>query len=100
MSVNEPLLSYISELHPEVLLMDGYDDCVIGLVERFGAEPVVCYSKNKILKKLASQGMTKEEANEWFYFNQLGSYLGEMTPCFLDTMSESCELFDLDRLEM
>ena len=77
-------MEWIAEEYPEALKMDGYDDCVIGICERFGQEPIIAYDKNKVLKKLMMQGMTREEAVEFFEFNQLGSGMGERTPCFID----------------
>ena len=71
----------------ELVVMDGYDDCIVGVVERFGMEPIVCYDKEKVLMSLESQGMDRDEAEEWFYFNQIGAWVGEYTPCFL-TKSE------------
>ena len=76
-------IEYISENYPEALIMDDYDDCIAGVVYRFGAEPIVCYDKKLILDKLKKDGMTEEEAIEWFEFNQIGSWLGKMTPCFI-----------------
>ena len=67
----------------ELVVMDGYDDCIVGVVERFGMEPVVCYDKEKVLLSLEAQDMDRDEAEEWFYFNQIGAWVGEMTPCFL-----------------
>lgn len=67
----------------ELLYMDGYNDCIVGVVERFGQEPIVCYDKNKVLSKLENDGMTAEEAEEFFYFNQIGGWMGDLTPCFL-----------------
>jgi hypothetical protein len=64
-------------------VMDGYDDCIVGVIERFGQDPVVCYDKEKVLKKLEADGMSRDEAVEWFYFNQIGAWVGETTPCFL-----------------
>ena len=72
------------ELCPDAMVMDHYDDCIVGVVERFGATPVTCYSKEKILDKLMGDGMNTEEAIEFFYFNQIGSYFGENTPCFIE----------------
>lgn len=66
----------------EMLIMDGYDDCIEGVMERFGMNPIVCYNKQKVLDKL-QEDMTEEEANEWFEFNQIGAWLGDSTPCFL-----------------
>jgi len=66
-----------------MLTMDGYGDCVAGIVERFGQEPIVCYDIAKVLKKLQAEGMEEDEAEEFFYFNQIGAWMGEGTPCFI-----------------
>lgn len=63
--------------------MDGFDDCIIGIVEQAGRPPVVCYDTEKIVEKHMESGMTYEEAHEFFNFNQLGAYVGDTTPCFL-----------------
>ena len=70
------------------LTMDGYDDCIVGIAERAGQEPIVCYDKEKVLCKLKSQGTNKNEAEEFFYFNQIGAWMGESTPCFLSNTIE------------
>jgi hypothetical protein len=67
-----------------LLKMDGFDDCIAGLVERCGAEPIVCYDKDKVLAKLEEQMGSREDALEWYEFNQLGAWVGDRTPCFLD----------------
>lgn len=64
-------------------VMTGYDDCIAGVVERFGQPPIVCYDKDKVIKSLCDDGMADEEALEYFDFNQLGAWVGELTPCFL-----------------
>ncbi len=40
-------------------------------------------------------GMDEEMAREWFDFNVTGSWVGEETPLFVESMSldEACELF-------
>ena len=66
------------------LTMDGYDDCVIGILERFGMESIVIYDKEKIIEKLMDEGIpTYEEALEFYEYNQLGGWHGDMTPGFL-----------------
>jgi hypothetical protein len=70
-----------------MLKMDGFDDCVVGVVLRFGQEPILCYSSQRVIKKLVSKGMTEEEAEEHWEFNQLGAWVGERTPCFLDDLT-------------
>ena len=36
------------------MIMDGYDDCIAGVVERFGQNPIVCYDKEKVIQRLES----------------------------------------------
>ena len=70
----------------ELLLMDDYDDAIVGLVDRFGQPTIVCYDKEKVIEKLMADGMTDEEALEWFEYNQIGAWMGETTPCFLSAI--------------
>jgi hypothetical protein len=76
----------------EIMMMDGYDNCIVGVVSRFGQEPIVCYDMNKVVEKLlkmSPNGMTREEAEEWFEYNQIGAWVGPLTPCFLDNLEET-----------
>jgi hypothetical protein len=83
--VKMKLVDWIREEYPETLLMDGYDDCIVGICNRFGQEPIVAYDYDKVIAKLEKDGMTNEEAVEWFEFNQIGAWAGETTPCFITT---------------
>ncbi len=67
-------------LDPELLFADGYDDCIIGMTFRADV-PVVIYSADKIIDKLANE-MSYEEAQEFFDFNIEGAYVGERTPMY------------------
>ena len=69
-----------------LMTMDGYDDCVVGYAERYGMDTVVAYDKTKVLEKLQKDGMTIEEALEWFDFNMIGAWVGEHTPIFITVM--------------
>lgn len=66
-----------------MLKMDGYDDCIIGVFDRCGQEPLLCYDPEKVIAKLMDQGMDRDEAVEFFHFNQAGAWMGEGTPGFL-----------------
>jgi hypothetical protein len=70
-------------IEPGMMIMDGYDDCIIGIAERCGQPNVLAYDTKKVFKRLMKDGMTEEEAVEWFYFNQVGAYVGEGTPVFI-----------------
>jgi hypothetical protein len=86
------LTETLSDLGAEdALIMDGFDDCILGILERFGIDqPIVVYDREKVIAKLMdNDGMTHEEALEFYYFNQVGAWMGEKTPAFLIKMSEA-----------
>lgn len=72
----------LKEEYPDVMTMDGYDDAIIGVVERIGLE-VVCYDLDKVIEILMKQGMDEDDAWEWYQFNMVGAWVGEKTPVFL-----------------
>ena len=74
----------IQEEYPDLLTIDGFDEAIIGVVERIDLL-VVCYDKRKILKIL-SRDMSEMQALEYYEFNILGAYMGENTPVYLDVM--------------
>ena len=77
------IAGYNTDEH-DFTIMDGFDDCIIGVVTRHGFPPVVCYSRAKVITKLASQGMSEDEAQEFHCFNQDCAWWGDTTPAFLD----------------
>ena len=77
----------IRELQEEedFLLADGFDDAFIGVTE---PQPnrLVCavYDSEKCINILMKRdGMSYEEAVDFFEFNITGSYMGDRTPVFL-----------------
>jgi len=74
----------LSPKRTEAMKMDGFNDCIIGWCERANMDEVVAYDKWKIIEKLKKSGMTGLEAMDYFYFNQLGAWVGEGTPVFID----------------
>jgi hypothetical protein len=76
----------ISEEYPELLKADGFDEAIIGVVERIGVQ-AICYDKNKVIKILMERdNMPYEEAIEYFEFNVAGAWVGESTPFYLERM--------------
>ncbi len=71
----------------KALTMDGYDDCIAGVLERFGMEPIIVYDKQRVIEKLMKV-MTDEEAYEFFEYNQLGAWMGDGTPGFISFATE------------
>jgi len=79
-----------AEINEEMLFADGFDDALIGYIERAGMPSIACYDKNKCVEILA-ESMPYEDAHEYFYFNVVGAYVGENTPCFLTRTCEEIE---------
>jgi len=69
-----------------LIFFDGLDDAIVGVVEKFGNDMAVLYSKKGIIDILMKDDMTHEDALEYFYYNIIGGYLGETTPVFLDDL--------------
>ena len=67
----------------EPLKADGFDDAVIGTCYNTGR---IVYSIERMLAILMERdGMSMEEAIEFFDFNIAGAYVGEMTPMYVWT---------------
>ena len=93
MSIDE-----ISEINPQALILDGFDDAIIGIAERINLGPVVAYDKHKIINTLMNDMEVSEEeleegetiedkkyelAMEYFDYNIIGAWMGELTPVFI-----------------
>ena len=76
------------ENFPEMVQMDGFDDCILGICHRFGQPPIIAYDFDKVILKLMDDGMTYEEAVEFWEYNQIGAYVGESTPCFVERIKK------------
>ena len=67
------------------LKADGFDDAIIGVEQNTMR---LIYSVKKCIEILVLEGMSVEEAIEYFDFNTKGSYVGEKTPIWCDDMFE------------
>ena len=76
----------ISDEYPDLLKADGFDEAILGVVQRIGIE-AICYDLDKVIEILMTRdGMDEEEAWEYYQFNIAGSWVGESTPLFLERM--------------
>jgi hypothetical protein len=68
----------ILEIADEVILWEGLDNAIIGVVERCGS--VCCvYDREGILKELRKD-MEEDDAIEYMNFNIVNAYVGQNTP--------------------
>jgi hypothetical protein len=72
----------IIEEYPDLIKMDGFDEAIIGVVERIGLE-AICYDLDKVIEILMTQGMDEQDAWDWYQFNMIGAWVGDHTPVFL-----------------
>jgi hypothetical protein len=75
----------LAEEYPDLMRMDGFDDAILGVVERIGLQ-TVCYDLKKVIAILMEQGMDEQDAWDWYQFNMLGAWVGEATPVFLERL--------------
>jgi hypothetical protein len=74
----------IAEYNEDALILEGFDEAIIGLAERINLGPVVAYDVNKIYEILMNKhNMSYEEAIEYFNFNIIGAWMGDFTPVYI-----------------
>ena len=100
-SVSDIVKEYLLENEIEALTADGFDEAMIGLFHRFNTT-VVAYDYDKCIELLIRDGMTSEDAEEYFSFNVLGAWVGESTPAFLqrfDPTTDPPSVYSSDSIE-
>ena len=76
----EELKETIGDHNPEALFADGLDNAILG----YSSDCRVIYSVNQIMQTLVERdGMTPDEAIEFFNFNIECAYVGEYTPIYM-----------------
>jgi hypothetical protein len=75
----------IKERAEGAILLDGLDDAIIGMAEEFGNGYRIIYSKSKIYEILMNRdGMTEEDAIEFYDYNILGLYASPQNAIFME----------------
>lgn len=82
----------ISEQYEDtpLLFMEGdFDYAIVGVCEGISIQhmPKVAYDYDKVIEVNMSMGMSREEAIEYFDYNQGSAYVGEHTPVFIRTLT-------------
>lgn len=73
----------LSELDPQILLADGFEEALIGYATQLN-HTVAVYDRSKCVTILMNRdGMTKAEAEEYFSTNVESAVMGDRTPSFL-----------------
>ena len=75
---------YIAQYNHEALLADGFEDALIGVGQQFN-KTLAVYDRQKCIEILIDRdGMSEEEAVEYFEYNVTGAWVGENTPIFFE----------------
>jgi len=78
-------LERISEISPESIIADGFDDAIIGL----SWDSKVVYDANKCIEILMDEDeITYDDAVDFLEFNTFSAYIGENTPIFIYPMND------------
>jgi hypothetical protein len=78
----------LAEMNEEILLADGFEDALIGYCQVF-SKTIAIYDEAKCIGILMKRdGMSEEDALEYFSFNVTGAYVGENTPGFATLFEE------------
>ena len=73
--------AYLKERGETVLLMDGFDEALIGFSQRINEPLLAVYSYNVMVDVCVFRdGMSYEEAEEYIEYNCIGAWVGEQTP--------------------
>ena len=62
------------------LFFDGLDEALMGSGSQYSKKLLAVYSSSKIIKCLIREGMTEEEALEYYNFNIACAWVGDGTP--------------------
>ena len=77
----------MEDIDDDLLWADGLLNAVIGIATRADGMRVVCYSIEKIIEVFMKRdGMTEEEAYEFYEFNVACAWVGDKTPIFVETI--------------
>lgn len=76
--------NYADATEDTLLLADGFDAAIVGVMEGMGRTPAVAYDHARCVQILVERdGMEEDEAAEFMDFNVTSAFVGDGTPVFL-----------------
>ena len=81
LSLREKINQHLNDIEETVVLMDGFDEALIGLSQRINEPLLAVYSWEKMIDVcVVRDGMSHEEALEYIEYNCIGAWIGGQTP--------------------
>jgi len=72
---------HLESMGENALLMDGFDEALIGFSQRINEPLLAVYSWEKMMTVcIERDGMDDEVAEEYISYNCIGAWVGEQTP--------------------
>ena len=88
MTTRKQIDVFFDELEGSPLLMDGFDEAIIGYSQRGNERLLAVYSYEKMVEVLVSRDRIEyEEAVEYIDFNCVGAWVGDETPIIVMSLS-------------
>lgn len=88
MSAYKPEILFLDleQLNQRALKLDGYDECIIGIAYDQKRGHLIAYSQEKIINTLMKRdGMSNEDAVDYFDYNIADAWMGDGTPIIIQT---------------
>ena len=84
----QTILATLNDLNPDAVLFDNMDSALIGVGYIGHMDPVAVYSRAKIYEKLLADGLSDEDADEYYSSKFVNTWRAEQTPVILDDTTE------------
>jgi len=79
--IRKQINEHLENIGENALLMDGFDEALIGFSQRINEPLLAVYSWEKMMNVcMKRDGMTEDEADEYISYNCIGAWVGEQTP--------------------
>jgi hypothetical protein len=80
---------YLEGIGENALLMDGFDEALIGFSQRINEPMLAVYAWEKMVNTLIERdGMEYDDAVEYIDFNCIGAWVGEQTPIIVMPLND------------
>lgn len=80
-TLRKQINEFLESQDESALLMDGFDEALIGFSQRINEPLLAVYSWEKMMEVCTKRdGMSDDEADEYISFNCIGAWVGERTP--------------------
>lgn len=84
----QTILATLNDLNPDAVLFDNMDSAIVGVGYIGHMDPVAVYSRAKIYEKLLADGLSEDDAEEYYSSKFVNRWCAENTPVIIDDTTE------------